>query len=447
MSRDWKGATPLLLFIHTVPRGWSSATCSTGRQHAVLPHMPRPQGASFALFVCAWFGVSYSHVRPRPTQPHGLRPAELASHFRCPSGPYLNGRADRTPRLQRHIHRALSRSLVPSVLDAPIRASQNVSIFYTRESAIWPKPARCQARRASVCQYNPHFCLILPQGNSPRTSLISERHGIEFRQVWKVASSSLASFFYCNMWGDLRAEKLLPSQALPVRLVRQRVVVPSREPISRFVASSFEVLERLLNHVSPSGQRMPDEMYAEPSGPFAPTVLRRSTRWFEPLERMLNGSSAAPRLSHVYDIVNGFVEDVECNIAFSAAEHLASQMSFVTSGYAERASLDFQIRLSNVTTDLERLGERISYPPSGNGSLWKCSLGRENEGAAKAKLALSKDDFNAVLTAHPSLTQRLCTVYFQDFLCLGFQLPPECEGGKELQWAMPTGPRTSLATG
>ena len=298
-----------------------------------------------------------------------------------------------------------------------------------------------------MCQYNPHFCLILPQGNSPRTSLISERHGIEFRQVWKVASSSLASFFYCNMWGDLRAEKLLPSQALPVRLVRQRVVVPSREPISRFVASSFEVLERLLNHVSPSGQRMPDEMYAEPSGPFAPTVLRRSTRWFEPLERMLNGSSAAPRLSHVYDIVNGFVEDVECNIAFSAAEHLASQMSFVTSGYAERASLDFQIRLSNVTTDLERLGERISYPPSGNGSLWKCSLGRENEGAAKAKLALSKDDFNAVLTAHPSLTQRLCTVYFQDFLCLGFQLPPECEGGKELQWAMPTGPRTSLATG
>ena len=76
-------------------------------------------------------------------------------------------------------------------------------------TAAWPKPAQCQARRAHVCRFSPHFCLLLAQGNSPRTSLVSERHRIEFRQVWKVASSSLASFFYCNMWGDLRAEKLL----------------------------------------------------------------------------------------------------------------------------------------------------------------------------------------------------------------------------------------------
>ena len=33
--------------------------------------------------------------------------------------------------------------------------------------------------------------------------------------------------------------------------------------------------------------------------------------------------------------------------------------------------------------------------------------------------------------------QRLCTVYIQDYLCLGFQLPVECEGGRELGWLEP----------
>ena len=30
--------------------------------------------------------------------------------------------------------------------------------------------------------------------------------------------------------------------------------------------------------------------------------------------------------------------------------------------------------------------------------------------------------------------QRVCTVYIQDYLCLGFPLPAECEGGRELEW-------------
>ncbi len=326
----------------------------------------------------------------------------------------------------------------------------NVSVFYTHESAAWPKPARCQAQRAAACQHNPHFCLLLPQGNSPRTSLVSERHGIAFRQVWKVASSSLASFFYCNMWGDLRVDKLLPSQPLPARsaAVRTasapRVVFPSREPISRFIASCFEVLERLLNRVSPSGQRMPDEMYIEPKGPFSPSVLRHGTSWYEPLLRTLNASSASTRRLELVALVNGFIEDIECSIVYSAAEHLATQMSFITSGYEERTALDFQIRLANATVDLERLGRRIAYPPHGNASVWKCALGRENDASNKAKLAVSKADFTGVLERNPAFVQRLCTVYIQDYLCLGFALPPECEGGRELQpWHI----RTSGAGG
>lgn len=125
--------------------------------------------------------------------------------FRCPSGAFLEerGLVDRTPRLQRHVRQALARGLLPSLEDASTRQSQNATLFYTHESAQWPKPAACRTRRPQVCAVNPHFCVILPYGNAPRTSLVSDRHGIEFRQVWKVASSSLASFFFCNMWVQL----------------------------------------------------------------------------------------------------------------------------------------------------------------------------------------------------------------------------------------------------
>ena len=178
------------------------------------------------------------HPRPRPR-----RRVTLEDHtaFRCPSGAFLEerGLVDRTPRLQRHVRQALARGLLPSLEDASTRQSQNATLFYTHESAQWPKPAACRTRRPQVCAVNPHFCVILPYGNAPRTSLVSDRHGIEFRQVWKVASSSLASFFFCNMWGDLRAEKLIPGQPPQpppepaAGNPRRRVIFPTREAYGR----------------------------------------------------------------------------------------------------------------------------------------------------------------------------------------------------------------------
>eukprot|EP00900_Chrysochromulina_parva_P002563 jgi/Chrpa1/12307/Chrysochromulina_OHIO_Genome00017582-RA len=239
------------------------------------------------------------------------------------------------------------------------------------------------------------------------------------------------------MWGSLRLDKLPPNQPLPKRAMGTGASAPrliaflSREPISRFVASCFEVLVRLLNHVSPSGERMPAEMYTEPKGPFSPSVLRHGTSWYGPLLRTLNASSASERRLELTALVNGFIEDIECAIVYTAAEHLATQMSFITSGYEERSTLDFQIRLANATVDLERLGRRITYqtlhgvPPHANTSVWKCALGRENDASNKAKLAFSKADFVSVLEHNPAFVQRLCTVYIQDYLCLGFALPPE----------------------
>ena len=54
---------------------------------------------------------------------------------------------------------------------------------------------------------------------------------------------------------------------------------------------------------------------------------------------------------------------------------------------------------------------------------------------AQAELPISSADFKAVLSARPSMVQRLCTIYIQDFLCLGYPLPPACEHGRELAWS------------
>ena len=124
-------------------------------------------------------------------------------------------------------------------------------------------------------------------------------------------------------------------------------------------------------------------------------------------------------------VVAGFVEDIECGVAYSAAEHLASQLSFVSAGHAERSHLDFQLRLNNVSADLERLRRVMRYrqPENASATAWKCALGRENSVEGK-RLPLSKQEFEAILRADSALVQRLCTVYFQDFVCLGYPLPP-----------------------
>ena len=55
-------------------------------------------------------------------------------------------------------------------------------------------------------------------------------------------------------------------------------------------------------------------------------------------------AAGAERERALYALVDGFVDDIECAIVYSAAEHLATQMSFITSGYNERAVIDFQVR-------------------------------------------------------------------------------------------------------
>lgn len=162
-------------------------------------------------------------TKGHPT-PRRRRPAEEPElgRFRCPAGSYLDSsvQMERSARLQAHVRAALARGLAPTALDAAPRALQNLSQQYTRESLAWPKPAYCRRRQAEVCSVSPHFCLALPSGNSPRASLISEKYRLEFRQVWKVASSSLASFFFCNMWGDLKLRKVMPGTPPPAQGAR-----------------------------------------------------------------------------------------------------------------------------------------------------------------------------------------------------------------------------------
>jgi hypothetical protein len=130
--------------------------------------------------------------------------------------------------------------------------------------------------------------------------------------------------------------------------VVKKVIVPSREPIGRFIASSFEVLERLLNRVSPGGHQMSASLYAEPAGPLSHRVLSATTSWYAPLMR-LKANSTSEHEQDLLELVDGFIGDIECGIVYSSADHFATQMSFITSGHAERAVIDYQARPQNRT--------------------------------------------------------------------------------------------------
>lgn len=187
------------------------------------------------------------------------------------------------------------------------------------------------------------------------------------------------------------------------------------------------------------------------------------------------GSPAPTREALIDALVAGFVSDLECSIIYSASEHMSSQLSFVTSGMAKLAQLDAQIRLEHVAEDLEQLRSRIGYRRpnvpaeeaardtgardmsggvgggrrggrglgrasgggSGEGDEWKCSLGRENQANGKGGLPVDSADIAAALRRSPALIQRLCTVYMQDFICLGYTLPRECADGRALEWLTP----------
>ena len=394
-----------------------------------------------------------SHPRPRPRPRR--RPTTWRSGITSAARPGRTSRAAASPTARRGCSATCGRrsraGCCPSVLDAwPSRGSVNSSAFHTHESAAWPKPAALPHWRAGpVCAVNPHFCLIMPNGNSPRVSLVSDRHGFEFRQVWKVASSSLASFFY-NMWGDFST----PRSCCRRSSRRHRRSAPSSRRRANRSAASSRRRSRCSRGSSRASRRAasrcpttctPSRRPVLGDGALGDDPMVRAAAELVALQNASDAAAAAGaarpppevRQNALAAVVAGFVEDIECGVAYSAAEHLASQLSFVSAGHAgalPRLPAAPQQRLRRPRASpprdalppaRERVGDRVEVRARPR------EFGRGQ--AAAAEQAGVRGDPPRRFRARPAALHRL----FQDFVCLGYPLPPECEGGRELAWLPP----------
>ena len=273
------------------------------------------------------------HPRPRP-RPRRADHLAQWDHFRCPTGSY-RGRPRRRP------HAAVAappaagvraRAAAVGARRVAVARQRNSSAFHARVRRVaggaLPAPPRCAQPALLPDHAERQLAAREPRVRPPRLRVPPGGR-------WRARRSPPSST--ANVGRPPRREAAADEQPPPP--TKRAVVAPTREPIGRFVASVFEVLARLLSRVSPSGEQMPDHMYAEPGGPFSATVLSATTRWYAPLQKLValqNASDGRRRrrrppaaggaANALAAVVAGFVEDIERCVAYSAAEHLASQL-------------------------------------------------------------------------------------------------------------------------
>mgnify|MGYP007078132088 CR=1 FL=1 len=84
--------------------------------------------------------------------------------------------------------------------------------------------------------------------------------------------------------------------------------------------------------------------------------------------------------------------------------------------------IDLLLRLENISADIARLKQRVRYAQTADA----CPLRSERVAADKSRGVPSREAIRRILYGEPNLLQSVCNVYMQDFLCLGYPLPPGC---------------------
>lgn len=121
------------------------------------------------------------------------------------------------------------------------------------------------------------------------------------------------------------------------------------------------------------------------------------------------------------EIITAFVEDDKCKYYYYASQHFSSQSAFVTQNNGNAHDIDTIIQLEDLTNGLIQLGEKV-------GHVANTSFPWLNSNDEKPLGIPTEDMIHAVLDKIPTLTQDLCWVYAQDFICYEYDLPDACVG-------------------
>ena len=353
----------------------------------------------------------------RPAATSCLAPAEAAL-YRCPN---VGAPAGASARLQAWVCAQRARA---GYVTLP-RATLPVGGVATYASRAYPKPARCLlapdevfaasetfGRGTPWSTHNPSGQAVYMSAGAPYYDKKLVSAGIEVRRNWKAASTTMPSLVKCVVSSSAKWREV-PANA-PTTDLGTRVVSTSRDPIARFASGVQEMMQRAVNGWCPPG---PDTAAAytrcSPTWlPYARTTWTRGSTWFAPLMR---GDYDAA--------VQAFVNDTECTRMYQAAEHFNSQSDFLLGG-------DTRTDLVVRADDDDKAGTlRAGLGEAGGAA--SCAVASKNAAAAKPPGQLPDDVAHRIYGAlqdGAGLVARLCAVYVQDFVCLGYEVPGACRG-------------------
>ena len=352
---------------------------------------------------------------PRPRGRNGrLLAAAARSLLACPPGRHLNSSAaaDATAALALHWRQLRELGYRPRSTTPEAAARSVARGFLTYESPLWPRPAHCARRRQrraprSIIDEPPGTCE--PNGTVCDKYRVSRAYRFVWHHVWKGGTTSLSPYLSCN-FDAMPAAGLL--RRLPAPLPGYLHVGTAREPLHRFVSAFQEVYSRLRLH--PSGAR----------------CVHRNVPWLRQAMRSAGDASgsgcaaadAPPPDEELRALLRHFVADLECSVRYPTVEHLYTQSLFLGGNTTVPQPVDMLLRLETLPADVAALKAAVGYATAD-----ACPLKSERVAAQKPRAVPASPRVRQMLEAEPGLLQAVCNVYVQDFVCLGYPLPPACQ--------------------
>lgn len=342
--------------------------------------------------------------------PHEFRYAQ------CPRGKYLSLRSiqDHRERSKR-LRKALCASKAHGMTSMNSRAEDHSKRrgYMTYESALWPKREECL--KLPVEHKGGNFSSNFANSKHYRddttmkmTRLVRIEEKIEFRKVWKAASTTLPRYLTCE-WGEVwkHADSKEPANE------DFRTVAAVREPIDRWISGVGEILARLINRWCINGPCEDlDEAKEE--------RLRLGTTWHHIVEASGNAYDPAK----LNKIISRIVHDTSCNYRFFASDHLNTQSTFLSQNSGTGAFFNLIIKLEELAPGLGELN-KLAPAPEPQGA---CEVEPANIAECKPNNhgLPSSIEIKRVLNTHPFLLRELCLIYAQDFICFDYELPRAC---------------------
>lgn len=345
-------------------------------------------------------------------QPLSLTPDEFRL-AQCPRGKYLSIRSpqDQQARSQR-LRKALCVSKAAGkVQNNPYEEDTSRQRGYmTYESSLWPKRQEC-TDVLNITSANEKSIAFRLDSVPQMARLVRRKEKLEFRKVWKAASTTLPRYLQCE-WGS-QWEQVPATEPQHKDF---RVVAAVREPIDRWVSGVGEIFARLLNGwcINAPCDDLDDSKMDR---------LRLGTTWHHTLN-ISGGSRYDP--SKVTQLISHMVHDTACNYRFYASDHLISQSTFLSQNAGRGAYFRLIMKLEELASGLDELN-RLAPAPEPNGA---CEVVPDNVAECKPSghTLPSSTEIKELLQRHPALMRELCLTYAQDFICFDYELPRACKG-------------------